>query len=52
MWGQRAYPLTTSCSSQVASADTMTGTIDGQHLTRTGFALGAVAYMLPGSALP
>jgi serine/threonine protein kinase len=49
-FGLAKVTSTASASNRVASANTMTGTIDEQHLTSPGSALGTVAYMSPEQA--
>jgi serine/threonine protein kinase len=46
-FGLAKVNLATSSSSQIASANTMTGTLDDPHLTSPGSTLGTVAYMSP-----
>jgi eukaryotic-like serine/threonine-protein kinase len=46
-FGLAKVTLTNSSSSQIASANTMTGALDDPHLTSPGSTLGTVAYMSP-----
>jgi serine/threonine protein kinase len=46
-FGLAKVTLANSSSSQVGSANTMTGTLDEAHLTSPGSTLGTVAYMSP-----
>ncbi len=46
-FGLAKVSLSTSSSSQIGSANTMTGTLEDPHLTSPGSTLGTVAYMSP-----
>jgi serine/threonine protein kinase len=46
-FGLAKVSMAKASSSQIGSANTMTGTLDDQHLTSPGSTLGTVAYMSP-----
>jgi eukaryotic-like serine/threonine-protein kinase len=45
-FGLAKVALTASSSSKIASLNTQTGSVDGDHLTSPGSTLGTVAYMV------
>jgi eukaryotic-like serine/threonine-protein kinase len=49
-FGLAKVALTASSSSKVASLNTQTGSVDGDHLSSPGSTLGTVAYMSPEQA--